>query len=1016
MMMHRLSLAAVAAALLGACSEPPAPTPDAAPEPPDPAVLARSAYDDLLTSVRASPDHLIARAERAVAAQDVMALVALVRDDVLTYPGIYYDASQPDDVRWGPRATLRGGAGTPREKADLLVQLLREAGVAADVIRVDFSGELRDSLLGQSRPAFAPAPLPAGSFARAAFQPPDELVIADEGGRDSRALADQLHALAPPEDAAVFDTYVTALPAVAFELDGEQLYVVPALRDSEPTPVDDGMSLEPLEAASYEQVTVRLTARRASSDAIDVLAEGSWGVDQLAGRRIVGQFVPTIEPQTMLQLRMADVRSFVPVLAVEGADLAPEEAASLTARGDAITLDGQRFAEGEDGTIVADDGAVLGVGDPEALARVASVELRADASAFPLIELEATALDSAGRQIPGIGADAFEVSEGEVHKAAVMSRNQVPPPRIALVVDDSGSIPEEFRGEARTELVLSLFDTLSTSHPGTQFAVSFIGDDDVSPWTSDRTAVRGAIESGYGYGSDIFTAVAAASDAAPTAILLISDADPTDELTPQLRTSIATGAPVFTVGVATVNEAVADQLSELSGGDWAPAADSDEAIAAASAYLESHPQATYAFRYQTTGDGPSRRTVTMTVGGVHRASAAYDLPPADQRGFVGAYAGLYLEIDYGGDTVRRTIAGASDDPYQEIDQDDLDQVEAAFFGRVVLSVEGAAPTLAHMLDELIDNQLDWLEVSRRTRDGGADAFIAALRDGVSELPEGLLSLQTPLPSAATLDTLTFETAPRFIASFERPIYGVGHERRVDILPFSRWATIADDPQRAWRLTAARSLHLAFVEAALHDAATVSQLDGVELMAAPAYQVDDLVPDELSDAWYQLMQPYAYDYVAYVPRSGTPLTAIVIDPDTGSALALLADGSGGGSSTVEEDLERLSRFYDVLGAISALAGLHPTVGAWIAISKFVLSVAILANAIIKLPPDPNAPPIPDDLIDDLLDDLACDAGKNALGGLLPQLLGDALGGLVSDVDTLDALVGAATGESLIPCPL
>ena len=37
--------------------------------------------------------------------------------------------------RWGTRATLRGGAGTPREKAELLLEMYQSAGIEARLMR-----------------------------------------------------------------------------------------------------------------------------------------------------------------------------------------------------------------------------------------------------------------------------------------------------------------------------------------------------------------------------------------------------------------------------------------------------------------------------------------------------------------------------------------------------------------------------------------------------------------------------------------------------------------------------------------------------------------------------------------------------------------------------------------------------------------------------------------------------------------------------------------------------------------
>ena len=80
-----------------------------------------SVWEEIRAAVRASPDHLPARAANLVAAGDPASLYEFVRDEIVTYPPRVDSLTASDTtIRWGTRATLRGGAGTPREKADLL--------------------------------------------------------------------------------------------------------------------------------------------------------------------------------------------------------------------------------------------------------------------------------------------------------------------------------------------------------------------------------------------------------------------------------------------------------------------------------------------------------------------------------------------------------------------------------------------------------------------------------------------------------------------------------------------------------------------------------------------------------------------------------------------------------------------------------------------------------------------------------------------------------------------------------
>ena len=94
-----------------------------------------AAWSEISAQLKASPDHLVAGADAVVATRDPVKIHAFVRDQIATYPpsddGF---ANAPILRRWGTKATLRGGAGTPREKADLLVSLYGRAGFDAGVV------------------------------------------------------------------------------------------------------------------------------------------------------------------------------------------------------------------------------------------------------------------------------------------------------------------------------------------------------------------------------------------------------------------------------------------------------------------------------------------------------------------------------------------------------------------------------------------------------------------------------------------------------------------------------------------------------------------------------------------------------------------------------------------------------------------------------------------------------------------------------------------------------------------
>ena len=99
-------------------------------------------WQGLLTALRQSPDNLTARADAAVASKDPRLIFAFVRDYIATVPPLDAMESIETGVRFGVDNLLRSGAGTPRERAELLVALLDRAGLSASVVKGDPDGAL----------------------------------------------------------------------------------------------------------------------------------------------------------------------------------------------------------------------------------------------------------------------------------------------------------------------------------------------------------------------------------------------------------------------------------------------------------------------------------------------------------------------------------------------------------------------------------------------------------------------------------------------------------------------------------------------------------------------------------------------------------------------------------------------------------------------------------------------------------------------------------------------------------
>lgn len=111
----------------------------------------------LREAVRASPDHLAQRASDLLAARDATKIVEFVRDRIAVLPSFLQGDDPAPARKWGSAATLRGGQGTLRDRAELLAGMLNQAGFKAQVQAADRPPGLTvDALYKPRAAAFSP--------------------------------------------------------------------------------------------------------------------------------------------------------------------------------------------------------------------------------------------------------------------------------------------------------------------------------------------------------------------------------------------------------------------------------------------------------------------------------------------------------------------------------------------------------------------------------------------------------------------------------------------------------------------------------------------------------------------------------------------------------------------------------------------------------------------------------------------------------------------------------------------
>jgi hypothetical protein len=575
-----------------------------------------------------------------------------------------------------------------------------------------------------------------------------------------------------------------------------------------------------------------------------------------------------------------------------------------------------------------------------------------------------------------------------------MAENRLQGPKVLLLLDESGSIPAEFTSpQGRDALARGIAERILASHPDATFQVMAV-DGGTIPTPDgftlhDSAAVTAAVAKADSFGSGIWAALRDANLAKPTVIVLVTDGQADEKTIDGFRATVRAGAPVVAAAVGTPDNTTMDDIAALSGGVRVNASAPADVVATASRFLDRRQTQPYRLDITVPAAGPSHRALTVSVParGVS-GSAAYDVPAPTVRTPAPALASIRLAVSVGGELpLTRVIAGyAGDSPPPmgtALPQSMLDDVHGALIGGTLLSVEGGAPPLAVWLDDLISARLGLQRLHDAAVGNDQQKVIDAIAAGVPVLPAVLPTLHTPLP--ANGEGTTHEDTLRLVLYSERPRIGGPRRRAVDVLPSTRWITAASDAATAFTTTLTRTARLALAEAAALPTSTGSLLRGASLRNVPPGYIGTeavaFLPEDRRKAWVDLLNTFSQHH-RVIPVSGDPIAFWAVDPDTGSLLGVLGDGSGGSFADDVEcqinDMQSLMSLLAFIGGLGGLGGLN----VWAIFAKIEAAQVLRAAKAIELMDVPGG----DNKFFEDARDAACDLIKEGVFQAFPVLEG------------------------------
>ncbi len=623
-------------------------------------------WEQLRAAVRQSPDHLGQAASRLVQGKDPKAIFEFVRDQILTCPPVS-NGTTTTGMRWGAAACLRGGMGTPREKAELLASLYTQAGLTASVVSGPVSSDAAGSATvytQQVTRSFAPSVDDAtlAGWLKDMGGSTTTASVIDADGSEQQALVASITPLLPTGISAGLNgvpptptsIVVAELPLVAVQVAGQMTYANPSLPGA-----TFGMSYllsEPPGAADAAvgplPVTVELFASSTASPTIRTsVAKATFSADQVVGCQVVLQFVPAVSDLDQLaSLKIGDLQVFRPAFSLRGPALDDATFASNVVVGSTLTLRGDIIDTLPDGTVQLNGQPVVGTGAATDMGQVANVATLAvasvNASAFPNISVQVSALDAKGAVVTGLPAAAFQVAELATPVGFVETGSPMQPISVALIVDVDGPL-----GNGDDALELAKEVTMQVVAEGGTIVVVYAGVAS-APLTAVADVLAALKDNDD---DDCWPDVAAAAGTGAVATVFVSDYTGFATGDSASYQNVAYGGPpVLAVGVKDDGGVftAAPEVTALvaaTGGQALPLAGITDTLAALTQVLAARSTAgNYTLNYTAPPTGPSERTVTVqTAGGKLSDMGSYTVPASATAGVPPGLCGLFLAVTVG---------------------------------------------------------------------------------------------------------------------------------------------------------------------------------------------------------------------------------------------------------------------------------------------------------------------------------------------------------------------------------
>lgn len=963
-------------------------------------------WEDMIKALEQSPDHFMGRRKTLVASKDPKAMTDFVRDSfqVLPWQSDFLHHAAYGSI-YGTVMALRCGLATPREKAEILKDMLVDAGYEARVIMEETSISLEEAkaiVFRKYMPEFNP-PVSEGKIkkwykALGISAPQGGVDVIPDLLEQANSLSNKLLNTIDPKfirDSIVnFRFHADAVPSVAF-MDGEEekyAHVFDpevSFGNLHPTNTEnhfyDAVEMRPVE---NEEVTLTLSCRRALDHWNETeLLSGTWKLSELLGNQLQVQFLNNMTLVDQATRTVSQIAHFTPCFAVQCLNEEHGTAEERSVMGEPITMEGERIFETYSPSSLPESE------EAGAIEKIHSFEARVLPQAFPKVRLELSPMDASGAIVEGLSINNFSVTDNGKPVSAWMKQNTISP-KILLLYDTSASMPMEYAGEQIKMFLEKTEAAIRVAYPTVHLILQATG-------------------------SNIYTALLKAKQLDVDLILYATDGDNNDEFDPAFTPIYENGPPAIFLNVkpqGTVYSYLRQNMEFIE----IAADDQERTIVEIKHIVDGLEFPAYILTY-TSFDETGDHIVDIAIKNtIHKTQLPYQFPEKSDHLLGNRMVGLYLTLSRRGkQPIKRVLAGYEPhlDFYGEptkLTRKMIDEVHELILGGAVMSFEREAPTLSIQLTEYLQTLLSNKEWFEAYQDGNMETAIEKLNKGTHSYPALLLSMVQPLRNCFSKEGVTYPRGFRTSLIKFKPGYHSGNSNTsFDYFPTSDYITVTRTGTGNYVTTLNKTAQLAILEGEVFEKSTLSELSDKSL----ALNIDQ----NTFNGQLPVLKPKDLHYFSRQIFGGSTMKLFdialnkrsywKINTSTGELYGILPNQTGGGINSTEEQLKNLDTVVQEYSKLVAQMNLGMTmmgvgtmpVGIVATYSLTLVKLYALASEALILMDAKGM----DDQLKEALANLACDVYK--------EILYVGFGRLGTGASTIENLIGAMGGSySFVSC--